>query len=216
MLQAPDLYTHVLWKRLVGGAVLGACVTRGGSNLGHDVDGSAAEPPAGCGDLGSHGSPVRVYAVCTPPAALATAGAGGDDLASSNPANSPPSFKRGGAVTLTVVNLLASPANITLALAGASTQGLAHRIEYIFTANPGHNATAVPSFTELMTRVPALNGVLLRPQAGGNRSLPDVAGMGKRVLASGHAGATLVMPPRSYGFVVLPGAGATACSGPAV
>ena len=100
-----------------------------------------------------------------------------------------------GGVTIVFANFDAAPAPIALALAGGAPLGDL-RYEYVLTA--GDAAAGLASKTL------ALNGAILA--MGAQLSLPLMP----PVVAP--ASAPLVLPPQSYGFVVLPEAAAPACS----
>ena len=96
-----------------------------------------------------------------------------------------------GSVTLVYINVASTP--VSLALGG----GLATlpRTEFIMTA-PGGDLTADGAL---------LNGVLLSVDGAGKlpaQPIPGVAG----------AGTLITLPSESYGYIVLPGAGAAACA----
>ena len=92
-------------------------------------------------------------------------------------------------------NVDAAPAPLALALAGGAPLGdLRH--EYLLTAGD--------EVAGLASKTVALNGATL--SMGAQLSLPLMPP------AVAPAGAPLVLPPQSYGFIVLPGAGAPACA----
>lgn len=106
-----------------------------------------------------------------------------------------PAAAPAGAVVLIFINT--DTENVLLALSGGLTAD-APRVEFLLTA-PGGNMTADALL---------LNGVALGVDAEGR--LPQQPLPGKSVPAGG---ASLTLPARSYGFVLLPGAQAVACVG---
>lgn len=99
----------------------------------------------------------------------------------------------GGAVALAFVNL--APAAVELALAGVPAAAV--RTEFFLTP-PGGNLTA--------------DALLLNGEAWG----VDAAGRLPQLPVPGRAvqGSPIFLPPTSYGFLVLPAAGAAACAAP--
>ena len=103
-----------------------------------------------------------------------------------------------GAVTVALLNIGSAAANVSFASAGGDAPEQA-RVEYVLTAGE----KAKPSYPNaLQSKQALLNGKLLQLSGG---ALPAIDGK------AGAAGEPFVMPPTSYGFVVLPDAKAAAC-----
>lgn len=100
-----------------------------------------------------------------------------------------------GGVTVVFANFDPAPAPVALALVGGAPLG-GDRHEYVLTAGDGAG---------LASKVLALNGAALAMSE--HLSLPAFPP------AVAPASAPLVLPPLSYGFLVLPEAGAPACTG---
>lgn len=94
-------------------------------------------------------------------------------------------------MVLSVVNLLSSRAHVKLAGIGATP-----RTEYIMEA------------ANLTSSDAALNGMALH--AAADHTLPDVLAWGKHVATPADGP---LLPPRSYGFVLLAEAQAPGCKG---
>lgn len=116
-----------------------------------------------------------------------------------------------GAVTLAYTNAYTTPVSVTLAGASGGAYALSPRSEFFLT---GDSLTDFPVYLnepEGGTK-PLRDAARLRVNRDG--SLPPQLASPTGRLVSGDDAAQLVVPPQSYGFVVLHAAGASACPGP--
>jgi len=182
----PDFFTTVLFRRLVGSAVISTTITppplTATAAADTAVTAMLADIAADRGSSGSDDLPgdrARAFAFCT----CKGSGCGNGD------GNAAPD----GAITLAFVNFGSVPAEFVVDLPGA-------RLDYILTPG-GHGAAGPYPFT---SREIALNGRLLHMS-------PDDALPAMPAAPPAPPGSAFSLPPLTVGFAVFPVAGHPAC-----
>ena len=226
---APDYYTHFLWKKLVGNGVLAVTVHAavplaggagaggaGGAGGADGADGASGASSSGAGRTSQAGNHIRLYAFCA---------RDGGGIAR-------------GSVVLAYVNLLSTTAQVSLGNGLRSTP----RLEYVLTAQSLTSATVelngvvlqpgpapnhvLPDIMAMGRHVHARRGLhdanepdAANAAAAGRGGAAEAGGAGAGSGASaagagagGDSDVALLLEPRSYGYIVLTTANATACA----